>query len=184
MSIKEDEKALMTLDEEIRKSSNKALQLERADATDIDSFKALQLEKQFLGNLEKKRLEVRKRLEEEKEEAKKLTSRFEMLAASLESKYEEVAQPFIERLTDYLEKDLREEFIEIYSQLEALHSEATTVHNKRETIKGGSGYGLPLLPGANQFTFNTRVAKLLDSWEYNTRNQMIGRAKEAQEAKK
>lgn len=183
MSIKEHEKALMTLDEEIRKSSNKALQLERADATDIDSFKALQLEKQFLANLETKRLEVRKKLEEEKEEAKKLTSRFETLAASLESKYEEVAQPFIERLTDYLEGDLREEFIEIYSQLEELHSEAERIHNRRETVKGGSGFGIPI-PGPNQFTFNVRVAKLLDTWEYKTRNEMIRRSKEAREAMK
>ena len=183
MSLKENERAIKTLEEEIGKSRGKIYQLERADVTDIDSFKALSLERQYLENLETKKKAAEKQREKDFEEARNLTAKFETLTASLAEKFEKVAQPFIERLTDYLEGDLREEFIEIYSQLEELHSEAERIHNRRETVKGGSGFGIPI-PGPNQFTFNVRVAKLLDTWEYKTRNEMIRRPKEAREAMK
>ena len=184
MSVKGNERALKTLEEEIKKSRGKIYQLERADVTDIDSFKALSLERQYLENLELKKKAVEKELERQREEAKSLAAKFETLAASLTEKFETVAQPFIERLTDYLEGDLREEFIEIYTELEALHSEADRIYTQRERVEGGSDYGSHLLPGANQFTFNTRVARLLDTWEYKTRNEMIRRSKEAREAMK
>lgn len=183
MSLKENERAIKTLEEEIGKSRGKIYQLERADVTDIDSFKALSLERQYLESLEIKKKAAEKQREKDFEEARNLTAKFETLTASLAEKFEKVAQPFIERLTDYLEGDLREEFIEIYSQLEELHSEAERIHNRRETVKGGSGFGIPI-PGPNQFTFNVRVAKLLDTWEYKTRNEMIRRSKEAREAMK
>ncbi len=184
MSIRENEKALKALDEEIQKSSSKALQLESAGATDIDSFKALQLERQFLANLEKKRLEIRKRLDEEKEELNKLTSRLEMAKGALKSKFEEKAQPFIDRLTDYLEGDLREEFIKIFDELQNLDSEASRTYNRCEMLKGGSSYGLPIVPGSNQLTLNTKVAQLLETWEFKTRDEMIKRSKMTKEMMK
>jgi len=184
MSIKDNERALKVLEEEIGKSRNKIYQLERADVTDRVALKELPGERQCLEALEKKRVAVQNKLDEERDEAKKLTAKFEALAASLRAKYESLATSFIDKLADYLEGDLREEFIEIYTELEALHSEADRAYTQRERVEGGTDYGSHLLPGANQFTFNTRVAKLLDTWEYKTRNEMIRRSKEAREAMK
>lgn len=183
MSIKDNERALKVLEEEIAKARSKVFQLEHADVADRVALKELPGEREYLEALEKKRVAVQNKLDEERDEAKKLTAKFEALAASLRAKYESLATSFIDKLADYLEGDLREEFIEIYSQLEELHSEAERIHNRRETVKGGSGFGIPI-PGPNQFTFNVRVAKLLDTWEYKTRNEMIRRSKEAREAMK
>lgn len=183
MSIKDNERALKVLEEEIAKARSKVFQLEHADVADRVALKELPGEREYLEALEKKRVAVQNKLDEEREEAKKLTAKFEALAASLRAKYESLATSFIDKLADYLEGDLREEFIEIYTELEALHSEADRIYSRRETVKGGSGFGIPI-PGPNQFTFNTRVAKLLDTWEYKTRNEMIRRSKEAREAMK
>ena len=184
MAINKLERTIKQFEETIIRSRGKVLQLEGADPTDVEAFNALLSERQFLEGLEAKLLQTKKELEKEPEELRKLNASYESLAKVLQKKFEEKAQPFIDRLADYLEGDLREEFIKIYEELQALDSEASRAYNEREMIKGGSGFGLPLLAGFNQFTFNTRVAKLLDSWEYNTRNEMIKRSKGAMEAMK
>ncbi len=176
MSIKEDEKALMTLDEEIRKSSNKALQLERADATDIDSFKALQLEKQFLGNLEKKRLEVRKKLEEEKEELTRLMARLEASEASLAREFEEKATPFIENLKAYLTGDLRDEFLEIYDSLAIKNHQTGRIYAEMENLKGSLTISGASSSAKNQMTLMARVTTLFDTWESETRKIILERS--------
>jgi len=177
MSIRVHEKELKTLEEEIKKSSGKALQLERADATDIDAFKALQLERQFLANLEKKRIEVRKKLEEEKQERANLMAQLEASEAALANEFEETATPFIEKLEAYLTGDLREEFIEIYQSLAKKSSQASRIYAKLENLKGSmlvSGY----LSLKNEMSFMARVTTLLDRWEYQTRDEIIARSKE------
>lgn len=181
MAINKHERTIKQFEEAIIKSRGRIMQLEGADPTDIGAFNELLAERQFLEGLEAKLIQTRKDLEKEKEELRKLNASFENLKKVLQKKFDEKAQPFIERLEDYLEGDLREEFISIYEELGETVSEANRVYNRQETIRGGSGFGIPILPGINQFAFNTRVAQLLDTWEYKTRDEMIRRAKETKE---
>lgn len=182
MSIKKNEKALKGIEQEIMKIRGRIYLLENSE--DLGAIRELREEKEYLEELEKRRKKIRLELEKEKASLEVLDSRFESLKASLEDDFNGLAGAFIEKVKDLLEGDLREEFIDIYEQLQGKSHTLTRLHIERENTKGSTTVN-SFVPGLkDEHSFMSKVSIFFDRWEMNTRKEMIKRAKMAREAMK
>lgn len=182
MSIKEHEKAIKEIDQELMKVRGRIYLLE--NSPDLGAIRELREEKGYLEELEKRRKKTGLALEKEKGSLEDLNSRFESVKASLADDFNGLTGAFIEKVKDLIEGDLREEFIEIYEKLQEKSSKLTRLHIERENKKGSTTVE-SFIPGLkDEHSFMSRVSILFDRWEMDTRREMIKRAKRAREATK